>query len=729
MNLQGSEKITESKGYAFLAMGIPLVIGLIMAAGTFLFVNRLEEKNIQNQFTHIADLHVASFEREIKVNLEVLRGVWDFLTAEPAANRHQFKIFTQDSLQRLSSILALEWVPRVPDQYRSYYEASAQSDGLDNFQFTERTQKGVMVQAETRPEYYPVYYAESLEPNRDALGFDLASNPIRLDAIEQSRDSGNILTTSPLTLVQGEGEIKRGFLVLLPLYDGTARTIEQRRKLIKGFALGVYKIENIFAAALEKSQLIEAEIAIQLIDNTEKSHPELLYIHQEKYWKLKADVQDYYHDLSVAGRDWQLQARPTSDFIANRKGTEPYLFASLVMFITLALTFYIGLINNRSRAVKKLVKLRTQELVASESKIRAILETAVNAIITIDGYGNIDQFNPQAEILFGYSPEEVKGKNVKMLMPDPYHSNHDQFLDNYRKTREPRIIGIGREVEALSKDGSIFPIYLSVGETRIENESMFVGVITDISQQKEIQKELIKAKEEAETSNRMKSEFVNMMSHELRTPLTVILGYIPVLKKAGKLPVPELVEQIAEDIQHSGDHLVNIISDLLDISKIEAGKLELNSEQLVLKEVIDNAISSIDWKAKKKGIELNVIADEGEFIADQVRMQQVLINLIGNAIKFTEKGEITVTGRDLGNIVEISVQDTGCGIPEKDQQYIFNKFHQVDGSSTRSVGGSGLGLAITKYLVELHDGSIDVESRPGVGSTFTFTIPIDQEKN
>lgn len=235
--------------------------------------------------------------------------------------------------------------------------------------------------------------------------------------------------------------------------------------------------------------------------------------------------------------------------------------------------------------------------------------------------------------------------------------------------------------------------------------------------------ELQEAKERAEETNRLKSDFLGMMSHELRTPLTVILGNLPLLTDEKDLPEPKDVAEIARDMAKSGMHLLTLINDLLDISKIEAGKMTLNIEALSAASVIEDAVSTISVLAQKKGIGVETEVDDMMIQADQIRLKQILLNLLSNALKFTDKGVIRVSVERDGESAKFKVADTGCGIREDDLLVIFEAFRQVDGYSTRNGQGTGLGLAITKKLAELHGGTISVESRFGEGSVFTLTLP------
>ncbi len=363
----------------------------------------------------------------------------------------------------------------------------------------------------------------------------------------------------------------------------------------------------------------------------------------------------------------------------------------------------------------------------SEAKNRAILDTVISGILAIDKDRIVREFNPGAERIFGYAADEVIGQNVKMLMPEPYHGRHDGYVRRYLDTGEKRIIGIGREVVGKRKDGTTFPLELAVNEMVLKDERMFVGVLTDITARKRAEEVLVAAKEAAEEANRLKSEFINVVSHELRTPLTVIMGNIPLLVDPEDLPDSEEIAEIARDIQEDSDHLLKLINDLLDISKLEAGKMQLHPERLSVPVLIRTAAESIRPLIERKGVSLDVDAAEGAVMADPTRMKQILLNLLGNAVKFTDEGRISVKTYTKDDMVHVEVSDTGCGIKKEDLPLIFDVFKQVDSSSTRRASGTGLGLSITRRLVEIHGGWISAESRLDEGSTFTFTTPLAGE--
>ncbi|WP_146010370.1 ATP-binding protein [Acidimangrovimonas sediminis] len=279
--------------------------------------------------------------------------------------------------------------------------------------------------------------------------------------------------------------------------------------------------------------------------------------------------------------------------------------------------------------------------------------------------------------------------------------------------------------------------WLRISERRTD-DGWTVGFRVDIT-------ELKRAKDVAEEANRVKADFLSVLSHELRTPLTVILGFArflsdrrisPVLRRLGPdgqtdAPIPPQmledyiaeVTQRAAKIETSGNHLLLLINDLLDFSKIEAGKMEMERESLPLALIVDDVIEQFRSQAESKGLALASLVGGDEVYADPVRLRQVLINLVGNAIKFTDAGGITLSAKTRDGMVTISVVDTGCGIPAEMTERVFREFQQADSSSTRRAGGTGLGLAIVRRIVELHGGKVTLCSVPGEGSTFTFTIP------
>ena len=358
--------------------------------------------------------------------------------------------------------------------------------------------------------------------------------------------------------------------------------------------------------------------------------------------------------------------------------------------------------------------------------LKAIVETAVDGIITIDERGIVASINPAAEKIFGYSAREVIGRNVSMLMPEPYRAEHNGYLNHYRMTGERKMIGIGREVRGRRKDGSDFPVDLGVSETQIGDRRFFTGLVRDASARKEVEQRLIEAKEAADAASRAKSEFLANMSHEIRSPMTGVMGYAEIL--LSRLSDPKDIDCV-RTIKQSGEYLLQIINDILDLAKIEAQGVVLSTEPIHLPAFLTEIHALMDVNAREKTLPLflkydGVIPQKIE--SDPKRLRQILINLLSNAIKFTDQGSVELVARFLRaeSELQFEVSDSGIGMTDEQQRNLFHPFTQGDSSVTKTYGGTGLGLAITQRLVNALGGTIAVDSLPGRGTTFRVTVPV-----
>ncbi len=347
----------------------------------------------------------------------------------------------------------------------------------------------------------------------------------------------------------------------------------------------------------------------------------------------------------------------------------------------------------------------------TEHHLHDILDNISDSIITIDNKGSILSFNNTVEDMFGYRSAELIGKNIKMLMPSPYTEMHDSYLANYLKTGQAHIIGKTREIEGLRKNGEAFEAELWVYELSFNGETQFMGVIRDISERKHLDK--------------IKTEFISTVSHELRTPLTSIRGSLGMLKSGVLGEVPEKANRMIELAHNNTERLINLVNDILDVEKIQAGKMELKLTELNITELVKQSIAANDAYASSCNVSLKLNADTPNFqvYADELRLQQVMANLISNAAKFSPKeGIVTISIDKQDALIRISVTDHGAGIPEEYRSKIFQKFSQVDSSDTRKKGGTGLGLNITKAIIEHHGGHVDYLSTEGQGSCFFFEL-------
>ncbi len=352
------------------------------------------------------------------------------------------------------------------------------------------------------------------------------------------------------------------------------------------------------------------------------------------------------------------------------------------------------------------------ELADSERRIRAIVDNINDGIVTIDERGVIQSMSPAAQRIFGYDLDALTGQNVRVLAPDPVRSAHAGYMANYAVTGKTKIIGIGRELEGLRSNGETFPMELSISELQIGSERWFVGVLRDITERREM--------------DRMKTEFVSTVSHELRTPLTSIRGSLGMIA-TGKLgDMPDQAQRMIGLAQKNTERLINLVNDLLEMEKIQSGRMKFKFQPLDLTSLVEKSLEANKPYAETHGVAFEMRASAAGVLVrgDGDRLAQVMANLLSNAAKFSPEGGTVAISLDHSEAgLRVSVSDRGPGISEAFRDQVFERFTQADSSDTRRKGGTGLGLSISKAIVEKHGGRIDFHTVTGEGATFFFDLP------
>jgi PAS domain S-box-containing protein len=364
----------------------------------------------------------------------------------------------------------------------------------------------------------------------------------------------------------------------------------------------------------------------------------------------------------------------------------------------------------------------------NSAQLNGILSIADDAIICIDSTQKIILFNQGAERLFGWCAEEATGREINILLPVRYQAGHDAHIESFAKsTASARQMAERRMIFAMRKDGTEFPAEASISKLEAEGGLIYTVILRDISVHKAYERELEAAKETAEAAMQAKSMFLANMSHEIRTPLNAVIGMTSLLLNTH---IDDEQRDYAETIRASSEALLTIINDILDYSKIEIGKLEIERQPFDLRRCVEESLDLLSSNASEKNINLAYFIDDSvpaALVSDVTRLRQILVNLLSNSIKFTHHGEVVVSVSALPldeqrHEIHFSVKDTGIGIPEQRLAELFQAFTQVDASTTRKYGGTGLGLTISKRLAEVMGGRMWVESTMGSGSTFFFTI-------
>ncbi len=690
------------------------IIGASVSLIAFYTARNWELNNIHEVFNEISDDRALVFENAIESNLESILSLNAFYEASQFVSREEFKIFAGTEIEHHTSIQALEWIPRVPEDKREVYETKARHEGLPEFRITEMKAQGNMVPAGRRPEYFPVYYVEPLRGNEAAIGFDLASNPTRLETLKKARDSGEMSATARILPVQ-ETSKQYGFLVFQPVYSGNPATVNERRENLLGYVLGAFRIGDIFENAMRSKIEIGTEIRTELFDESSPAKDILLNISV-----TKPVVDSFMHrtTVAVAGRTWSMVSWPTDDFISSRRSLQIYIILVSGFLLTGALSAFVWFQERHHADLEFTVQERTRDarkalddVEKAKERIDGILKSVSDGLIVTDIHNNIILMNRAAENLLNIQFNDVINQPIDLAIED-------------KTLREKVIETLGKKTAGYEFN---FKLPTNIpgnpkimrGSTAVilDKEGKQTGIVTilhDITREREV--------------DRMKTEFISTAAHELRTPLTSILGFSEILTTRDNLNLEERSKFLGY-INKQAAGLERIINDLLDISRLESGGgYKLDKVPCIAGDEIKQILPFFEEITKTHRFELECPPNDVHIFVDKDKMGQTLKNIISNAVKYSpDGGLIRITCEIKGNDYQISVKDSGIGMTKEQLGKVFDKFYRVDSSDT-AAEGTGLGMSIVKYIIEAHGGKIWVESEYGKSTTVRFRLPIGTSK-
>jgi len=706
---------------------IVIALGALLAASLYSLLETSFESSVKQRFDAAVHNYTEAIGHGIEAHLETLYYIRSDFDASSFVDREEFRMLVRRSLERNPGIVALEWVPRVSARQRADMEAAAREEVSPGFVFGDDPATAGMVAAAQRDVYFPVYYVEPQERFLPVLGLDLAARPEQLAALMQAARTNTPVVSSRLQMFFADADTYVVF-VALPVYKSgmSLDNARERRAALHGFAVMVTDIGAMIEAILAKHNN-PAGLTLTFEDAREDGATSFLSRHVSRALDLGPDNRetDFLDDgltvttiLPFADRYWQVTAQAASRKIFPDWDANSLWLPLGVMLLSLGLAWFLYRSAQREQERARLLVFQT-----------ALLDSIPNPIFVKNVAAVFTACNKAYENAFGIDRDGFIGKTVLELDYLPQEKRR-MYQDD-----DLRLIHAGGysqdETELVYADGNLHNVmyWRTTFELAGGVPGGMIGGFFDVTELKSLQDDLEQTRDAANAANQAKSEFLANMSHELRTPMNAILGYSEMLmEEAEDLGQEDFIPDLKK-INKAGAHLLALINDVLDLSKIESGKMEAFPEDIDLNVLIDEVGATAHPLLGKNNNTLAIERGEelGMAWQDLTKLRQTLFNLLSNAAKFTHDGTITLQvdrmKQDGVDWLILAVSDTGIGIAADKIDYVFQEFSQADGSTTRDYGGTGLGLAISRRFCELLGGNLTLQSEAGKGSTFTVRIP------
>jgi PAS domain S-box-containing protein len=733
---------------------IALAVGLALTIVASLEVKKAVEQDAVDEIAFTSDQVTLKIQERLDAYALILKGGASLFAASNAVDRHEWqayveKLNAQDSVPGVQGIGFSQVIP--PHQLAEHI-GRIRAEGFPDYTVRPSGERAL---------YTSIIY---LEPFRDrnlrAFGFDMFSEPVRRAAMEQARDSGAPALSGKVELVQETGtEVQAGTLMYVPVYrnGAPADSVEQRRAALIGWSYSPYRMQDLLEGILTKwADHKTKRVHLQIYAGPEAKADSLLYdSHPAVIHKI--DLR-YYQQRTIEfnGQHWLLAFHPAAGVAPINYVSAWATLAGGILLSSLLCGLLLALARTQARA-KEIADTLTEDIKRSEDLLREsearltrLLDETKVLLWVFEGT-SYSFFNKQWYDFTGQ--KQADGMTIEswtsVVHPDDLPKATEVWLkhwatktehDNYFRLR--RHDGVYRDFFShtlpLFDENGVFQAFQGFNLDITERKAAEAELDTYRHHLEQLvdtrTAELIAAKDAAEAANRAKSAFLANMSHELRTPMNGVLGMIDIAQR--RMVDPKGLDNLSK-AKLSADRLLGVLNDILDISMLETERMVFESIPFQISVVVENLTSTLGHKATEKGLRLttDLAADlmRQPLKGDPLRLGQILFNLVGNAIKFTKQGGVTLSAHSVGETHEVvqvrfEVVDTGIGIEPEAQRRLFQSFEQADNGMTRNYGGTGLGLAICKRLVQLMGGEIGVESTPGQGSTFWLVVPLKKRE-
>jgi PAS domain S-box-containing protein len=718
-----------------------IVLGALLSASLYSLLQTSFESSVKQRFEASALSHTEAIEYGIDAYIETLYYLRSGFDATSFVDRDEFRSLVNRNLSRNPGIMALLWVPKVATEERAGMEAAVREEILPDFVFVEKISESGKTTDSERDVYFPIYFIEPQERFLLALGFDLAARPAYLSMLMKAVNTNAPVISSRIQSYLVKDDAYAVFVALPVFKSGLPEeTVEDRELALKGFVVMVIEIGPMIEAIL-KSHTTAAGLTLTFAEAGVGG--EKVFMHRHISRKLDVGQNntetDFLDDglssetaLTFADRKWQVTAYAANNKIYPNWNANNFWLSLGVLLLSLGLAVFLYRI-----------KLAENKLAKQKEYYETLFGNLNFPAFVINADHKIVIWNKSCELLTGLQASELIGTNEhwRGFYPTERPCLADLVLDKdfeevptlYDVHADHPFSPGGKRTQNWCPMPTGKNLYLDFDASPISDEEgnviAVIEVISDITERKHLADALSESKDQAEAANQAKSAFLANMSHELRTPMNAILGYSEMLiEEAEDLEQEDFIPDLKK-IHQSGAHLLSLINDVLDLSKIESGKMEAFAEEIDLDVLIDEVSATVHPLLEKNK---NILAiergnDLGMAYQDKIKLRQNLFNLLSNAAKFTHEGTVTLqvnrTEQAGVSWLEFAVSDTGIGIAEDKIEHVFQEFAQADDSTTRDYGGTGLGLAISQRFCQLLGGDLSVHSELGEGSTFTMRIP------